>query len=70
MFELDHLVEAKFQLESLLHKLEETYKTLQLKQTLKSHKAQMTLTMRRVNAIKLSLQLIENEIKNQNLKDL
>jgi hypothetical protein len=65
MFEMNNLLEAKFQLESLLHKLEETYKTLYIKQSGKSHQAQITLTMRRVKAIQLSIELIDIEIKNQ-----
>ncbi|WP_416728741.1 hypothetical protein [Fictibacillus sp. JL2B1089] len=61
---LDNLVEAKRQLDSTIHKLKETVKTLEGKENPKRYKSQITLAQRRIEAFELSLYLIEREIRD------
>lgn len=54
--------EAERQLASILHKLKETVKTLEAKEFPQRYQSQITLAKRRIDAIELSLYLIDNEI--------
>lgn len=58
----DDLLEAKRQIDSTLHKLRETVKTLEAKETPSRYKSQITLAKRRINAFELANHLIEKEI--------
>lgn len=60
---LDNLVEAKRQLDSTIHKLKETVKTLEAKENPNRYKSQITLAVRRIGAFELSVYLIEREIR-------
>lgn len=59
----EELMEAKRQIDSLLHKLRETVHTLQSKERPERYKSQITLAERRVKALILANELIEKEIK-------
>ena len=61
----DDLTEAKRQIDSILHKLRETIKTLESKENPERYKSQITLAKRRVNAFELANDLIKREIANQ-----
>ncbi|MBH0168274.1 hypothetical protein [Fictibacillus sp. 18YEL24] len=61
---LDNLVEAKRQIDSTIHKLKETVKTLEGKENPNRYKSQITLAQRRIKAFELSLYLIEREIRD------
>ncbi|MGD6962297.1 hypothetical protein ACQCVB_08850 [Fictibacillus phosphorivorans] len=61
---LDNLVEAKRQLDSTIHKLKETVKTLEGKENPNRYKSQITLAQRRIEAFELSVVLIEREIRD------
>lgn len=58
----DDLVEAKRQIDSTLHKLRETVKTLEAKEQPSRYKPQITLARRRIAAFELATHLIEKEI--------
>ena len=58
----DDLFEAKRQIDSTLHKLRETVKTLEAKETPSRYKSQITLAKRRITAFELANHLIEKEI--------
>lgn len=60
----EDLVEAKRQIESTLHKLRETIKTLESKENSARYKSQITLAKRRVRAFEIANHLIKNEIEN------
>lgn len=64
-FTKDDLVEAKRQIDSTLHKLRETIKTLESKGNVDRYKSQITLAKRRVDAFEIADQLIENEIEKR-----
>lgn len=64
-FSLADLTEAKRQIDSILHKLNETVKTLDAKEQPERYKSQITLAKRRINALEIADNLIENEMKNQ-----
>ncbi len=57
----DDLEEARRQLDSLLHKLRETVKTLAGKENAERYRSQITLAQRRIKALELAGQLIEKE---------
>jgi len=59
----EDLVEAKRQIDSTLHKLRETIKTLEAKENPERYKPQITLAKRRVRAFEIANCLIENEIE-------
>lgn len=61
----DDLIEAKRQIDSTLHKLRETIKTLESKENPSRYKSQITLARRRVKAFEIANCLIENEIGNK-----
>ena len=57
----DDLMEAKRQIDSTLHKLRETVKTLSAKENPDRYKSQLTLAQRRIKAFELANCLIERE---------
>ena len=58
----DDLTEARRQIDSTLHKLRETVKTLEAKENGKNYKSQITLAKRRIKAFELANFLIEQEL--------
>lgn len=62
-YEKEELVEAKRQIDSILHKLKETIKTLESKEKQERYKSQITLAKRRVKALEIANYYIENEIE-------
>ena len=64
-FSKDELVEAKRQLDSTLHKLRETIKTLEAKENPQRYKSQITLAKRRGKAFEIASCFIENEIMKE-----
>ena len=64
-FQEDDLIEAKKQIDSILHKLRETIKTFESKENVERYKSQITLAKRRVRAFEIANCLIENEITNK-----
>lgn len=60
----EELLEAKRQINSTLHKLRETVKTLEGKENPQRYKSQITLAKRRVNAFEIANGLIEKELEN------
>lgn len=61
-FSKEDLMEANRQIDSLLHKLKETIKTLEAKENPQRYKSQITLANRRVNAFEIANCLIEKEL--------
>lgn len=61
-FSKSELVEAKRQIDSTLHKLRETVKTLEAKEIPNRYKSQITLARRRIDAFEISVFLIEREL--------
>jgi len=61
-FTKDDLDEAMRQINSILHKLRETIKTLESKDKPENYKAQITLAKRRIKALEIANCLIENEL--------
>ena len=59
----DDLLEAKQQIDSTLHKLRETVKTLQAKEKPERYKSQITLAERRVRAFEIANFLLEKEFE-------
>ena len=57
----EELLEAKRQIESLLHKLRKTIVTLEAKDNQKL-RSQITLAKRRINALEIGLELINIEL--------
>lgn len=57
------LIEAKRQIDSTLHKLKETVKTLESKENVSRLKSQITLAKRRIEAFEIANYFLENEIK-------
>lgn len=58
----DQLLEAKRQIDSTLHKLAETVKTLRAKENPDRYKSQITLATRRIEAFEIANSLIEKEL--------
>ena len=58
----EDLTEAKRQIDSILHKLRETIKTLEAKGERGRYRSQITLAKRRVEALEIAGQLIEREM--------
>ena len=56
------LMEAKRQIDSTLHKLRETVKTLRAKENPERYKSQITLAVRRIRAFEIAEDLIRREI--------
>lgn len=63
-YEQDDLREAKRQIESTLHKLRETVKTLEGKENPSRYKSQITLAKRRIKAFTIAVTLIEQQLEN------
>lgn len=61
-FSKEELAEAKRQIDSTLHKLRETARTLQEKENPERCKSQITLAERRVRAFEIANRLIEREL--------
>ena len=61
-FSKEELLEAKRQIDSTLHKLEETVRTLEAKENPQRYKSQITLAQRRVRALAIANALIEREL--------
>lgn len=59
----EELREAKRQIDSTLHKLSETIKTLESKEQAQRYKSQITLASRRVKAFELANSLIKAELE-------
>ena len=61
-FSKEELTEAKRQIDSTLHKLRETVKTLSEKENPARYKSQITLAQRRIQAFELAVSLIEEKL--------
>ncbi len=59
----EELLEAKRQIDSTLHKLRETVKTLEGKENPQRYKSQITLAKRRIKAFEIANRLIEQELE-------
>lgn len=59
----EELLEAKRQIDSTLHKLRETVKTLEEKENPSRYKSQITLAKRRIQAFSIAISLIEREME-------
>ncbi len=66
-YQKEDFVEAKRQIDSTLHKLQETIKTFEAKENPERYKSQITLAKRRVRAFEIANYLIEKEIENSSL---
>lgn len=62
-YEKEDLAEAKRQIDSTLHKLRETVKTLGAKEDPERYKSQITLAERRVRAFEIANFLLEKEFE-------
>ena len=58
----EQLLEARRQIDSTLHKLRETVKTLRAKENPERYKSQITLAQRRIRAFELANSLVEREL--------
>lgn len=56
------LTEAKRQIDSILHKLNETVTTLEAKDSPERYKSQLTLAKRRIQALTIAVALIEAQL--------
>ena len=65
----EDLVEARRQIDSTLHKLRETIKTLESKEKPARYKSQITLAKRRVTAFEIANALIEKEIGQYGIQE-
>lgn len=63
MYSQNELTEAKRQIDSTLHKLQEVVKTLEAKENPARYKSQLTLARRRIEAFTLANTLIERELE-------
>ena len=61
----DQLTETKRQIDSTLHKLRETVKTLEGKENPSRYKSQITLARRRIEAFGIAVDLIEKELDSK-----
>ena len=60
-FTEDDLREAKRQIDSILHKLRETVKTLESKEHAERYRSQVTLARRRIKAFEIANRLLEEK---------
>ena len=58
----EQLLEAKRQIDSTLHKLRETIRTLEAKENPGRYKSQLTLARRRVEAFTIACALVDREL--------
>lgn len=63
-FSQNDLLEAERQINSILHKLQETIKTLEAKENKERYKSQITLAKNRIKAFELANYLIKQEINS------
>lgn len=61
----EDLTEAKRQIDSTVHKLRQTLKTLEAKEEPKRYRSQITLAERRIKAFEIAAHLIENEMEKE-----
>lgn len=61
----EELLEAKRQIDSTLHKLRETVRTLEGKENPARYRSQITLAKRRIQAFTIAVSLIEGELEKQ-----
>lgn len=61
-FSKEDLTEAKRQIDSTLHKLRETVKTLEGKKRPERYRSQITLVKRRIRAFEIAAALVEEEL--------
>ncbi len=66
-FSQEDLIESKRQIDSILHKLRATVKTLEAKENVTRYKSQITLATRRIKALEIANDLIENAIQTDHL---
>ena len=64
-YTVEELAEAKRQIDSTVHKLKETIKTLEAKENPQRYKSQITLATRRVKAFEIANCLIEKELSGR-----
>lgn len=64
----EEILEAKRQIESILHKLRKTITTLETKENPKL-KSQITLAKRRIVALEIALELIDTELTKLSKND-
>ena len=64
-FSKEELLEAKRQIESTLHKLRETFKTLQSKENPARYRSQLTLAERRIAAFTIASRLIDKALADE-----
>lgn len=62
---MEQLAEARRQIDSILHKLRETVKTLEAKEQPDRYRSQLTLARRRIEALEIANLLIENQMQRQ-----
>ncbi len=61
----EELLEAKQQINSTIHKLKESVKTMEGKENAARLKSQITLAKRRVKAFEIAVTLIEKELRQR-----
>ena len=61
----EELQEARRQIDSTLHKLRQTVKTLEGKENSARYKSQLTLANRRIQAFELAVGLIQRELESR-----
>ena len=61
----EELQEARRQIDSTLHKLSETVKTLEGKESPDRYKSQITLAKRRIQVFTLAVDLIQRELEQR-----
>ena len=61
----EELQEARRQIDSTLHKLRQTVKTLESKENPARYKSQLTLANRRIQAFELAVGLIQKELESR-----
>lgn len=65
IYSKEELIEAKRQIDSTLHKLRETVKTLEGKENPARYKSQITLARRRIQAFTIAADLIRRELEQE-----
>lgn len=63
-YDNEDLIQAKFQIDSTINKLQKTLNTLEGKGEPQRYKSQITLAKRRIQAFEIASQLIDKEIKS------
>lgn len=65
VFSTEDLAEAKRQIDSTLHKLDEVIRTFEAKEDSQRYKSQITLARRRVEAFTIANELIGRELAGE-----